>query len=360
MEKLSYEHLANKTVPVHKASWIYLLGGLTGFAFVVQIVTGILLMLYYQPTVLGAYDSVRYIVQFVPGGSLIRNMHVWSSSAMVVFLFLHATTNAFVRAYRKPRELTWVTGALSMFVVLGLAFSGYLLPWNNLAVYATKVGLQIAEMSTSFLPGPLAGIGGQAAAVLAGPDGIGQETLNRFFALHIWVLPALLIALVSVHLLLVQIHGMSVPRFAENSHKQEKFFFNFALKDLSAWMIYLTLLVALAVVLPYDYFQPYTLLKRYNPIAAAPIGIKPEWYFYFLYYPLEFLPKTLVILGTMIFFGGVVAAPWAMEYLPKVWGKRGEESKFPLVVTCVVALAIVTLTLFGQNIVDVMRGTGAP
>src|SRR5262249_5272272 len=176
----------------------YNLGGLTLCAFLIQIATGFLLMLYYQPTTAFAHESVHFITTVLPAGSLIRNLHVWSANAMVLLLFLHASTLALMRAYRKPREVTWLTGVLSMFVVLALAFSGYLLPWNTLAVYATKVGTEILQVSTDFLFYPLSEAGTFAARLLVGSEGVGQQTLSRFYALHVFGLPLLLLTLAAV------------------------------------------------------------------------------------------------------------------------------------------------------------------
>src|SRR5687767_7345229 len=181
-EQISYEHFTNKAVPRHKFSWAYYLGGLTLVSFVVQVITGLLLLLYYQPTTIAAYDSVQFITREVPGGLLIRNMHTWSANAMIVFVFLHALTVSLMRAYRKPRELTWLSGTFSLLLVLALAFSGYLLPWSSLAVYATKVGTQIIQTSTDFLPGALSQIGPFFASLLVGSEGVGQQALTRFFA----------------------------------------------------------------------------------------------------------------------------------------------------------------------------------
>lgn len=354
---LTYDHLANKSVPIHKFSWAYFLGGLTLVSLLVQIVTGLLLLLYYQPSTVGAYDSVQFITREVPGGLLIRNMHTWSANAMIVFMFFHALTVSVIRAYRKPRELTWLTGSLSLLLVLAMAFSGYLLPWNSLAVYATKVGTQIMRTSTDFLPGILSQIGPFAASLVTGSGDVGQQTLTRFFAFHIAILPLLLGVFVAAHLLFIQVHGMSIPPSQANApSRSEQFFPTFLLKDAGLWMLFIAGLMILSVVLPYDFFLPYTLLEKYNALAPAPAGIKPEWYFYFLYYPLEVLPRGFVLGGTALFFAALIFFPWLLAGLARLLRIDLEKSNLPVLIPIAVAFAVIVLTFFGPQIVHTIRG----
>ncbi len=130
----------HKTVPTHRLSYWYFFGGITLFLFIVQVMTGILLLLYYRPGGNEAYESVQYIVTRVQFGWLIRSIHAWAANLMIFTAFVHMFSVLFLKAYRKPRELTWVTGMLLLFLVMGFGFSGYLLPWNTLAFFATKVG----------------------------------------------------------------------------------------------------------------------------------------------------------------------------------------------------------------------------
>ena len=128
----------HKTVPAHRLSVVYYFGGMTLFFFLVQVLTGILLMLYYRPSADAAFESVEFIMTTVPFGWLIRSIHSWSANLMVFFVFLHLATVFFTRAYRKPREITWISGCLLLFLTLAFGFSGYLLPWNQLAFFATR------------------------------------------------------------------------------------------------------------------------------------------------------------------------------------------------------------------------------
>src|SRR6185369_7533467 len=191
---------AHKTVPVHRFMPLYYFGGMTLFFFCVQVMTGILLMLYYRPSAEGAFESVEFIMTTVPFGWLVRSIHSWSANLMVFFAFAHLVTVFFLKAYRPPRELTWITGCLLLFLAMGFGFSGYLLPWNQLAFFATKVGTDIA--------GAVPGIGEWLLRFLRGGERVTGGTLSRFYGFHVAVLPAVATLLLGLHLLLVQLRGM--------------------------------------------------------------------------------------------------------------------------------------------------------
>ena len=197
------EAASHKQVPLHRWSALYYLGGMTLFFFIVQVATGILLMLYYRPSADEAYESVQFITTTVPFGWLIRSIHSWSANLMVFFAFLHLASVYFLKAYRRPRELTWVTGVLLLFLTMGFGFSGYLLPWNELAFFATKVGTDIA--------GAVPVMGDSIVRFLRGGDNVTGGTLSRFYGWHVAILPAITVLLLGLHLALVQLHGMSVP-----------------------------------------------------------------------------------------------------------------------------------------------------
>jgi cytochrome b6 len=135
---------AKKYVPVHSHSIWYYFGGVTLFLFIIQVFSGILLLLYYKGSEDLAFESIQFIMTKVEFGWLIRSVHSWSANLMVLAAFIHMFSVYFTKAYRKPREITWVTGMLMFFLALGFGFSGYLLPWNELALFATKVGTDIA------------------------------------------------------------------------------------------------------------------------------------------------------------------------------------------------------------------------
>ena len=160
------------------------MGGITLFLVGVQVLTGILLLLYYRPSAGEAYESVKFIVSQVEFGWLIRNVHSWSANLLIFMAFVHLFSTLFLRSYRKPRELTWVTGVLLLFVMMGFGFSGYLLPWNELAFFATKVGTGIA--------GAVPVVGDFTLRFLRGGDDVTGATLTRFYGLHVAILPAIM------------------------------------------------------------------------------------------------------------------------------------------------------------------------
>jgi len=273
------EFASHKTVPVHRYSAIYYLGGMTLFFFMVQVMTGILLMLYYRPSAEEAFESVEFIMVMVPFGWLIRSIHVWSANLMVFFAFVHLVTVFFTKAYRKPRELTWVSGCALLFLALGFGFSGYLLPWNELAFFATRVGTGIA--------GAVPFVGEWAMAFLRGGERVSGGTLSRFYGWHVAILPAITTALLGLHLLLVQIQGMSVPPTEEKtaaSRRPMRFFPSFALRDLFGWILALGVLCAAAAFIPAE------LGEKADPFAPAFADIKPEWYFMFMFETLKLVP----------------------------------------------------------------------
>ena len=273
------EFASHKTVPVHRYSVFYYLGGMTLFFFLVQVCTGILLMLYYRPSAEEAFESIEFLMTTVPFGWLIRSIHSWSANLMVFFAFLHLASVFFMKAYRSPRELTWVSGVLVFFLVLGFGFSGYLLPWNQLSYSATKVGTDIA--------GVVPIVGPWVLRFLRGGDRVTGGTLSRFYGWHVAILPAITTVLIGLHLLFVQLKGMSVPPSIERTpspRKPMKFFPHFALRDLTGWVIALGVLAALAALFPWE------LGEKADPFSPAYANIRPEWYYVFMFQTLKLVP----------------------------------------------------------------------
>ncbi len=274
-----------KQVPLHKHSVWYYLGGMTLFLFAVQVGTGVLLLFYYRPTAEEAYESVQFVMAEVQFGWLVRSIHAWSANLMILALFLHFLSVLLLKAYRPPRELTWVTGFVLLGVALGFGFTGYLLPWNELAYFATRVGTEIVGVV------PL--VGKFMLRVLRGGEDVTGATLTRFYAIHVAVLPVVAVGLIGIHLFLVQKHGMSVPPRIEARREPVPvipFFPNFLLRDLVGWLVALATLAALAA------FFPTELGSKADPFAPAPAGIKPEWYFMFMFQTLKYLPAHLLFI----------------------------------------------------------------
>lgn len=290
-ERLPLKSIADvarkKEIPLHRQTIWYYFGGMTLFLFTVQVVTGILLLLYYRPNSENAFESVQFIITEVQFGWLIRSIHSWSANLMIATLFIHMFSVYFLKAYDAPRDLTWISGVFLLFVAICFGFSGYLLPWNKLAFFATKVGTEIA--------GVVPIVGRPMLRFLRGGDDVTGATLTRFFGFHVAILPATATALILIHVLLVQLHGMHVPdKYAENT-RYMKFFPNFLLRDLIGWILAIGVLAALAAIFPWE------LGEKADPFAPAPAGIKPEWYFLFMFQTLKYLPaKILVFDGEVV------------------------------------------------------------
>ena len=241
---------AKKTVPLHRSTHFYFLGGMALFLFIVQIVTGVLLSLYYKPSPDQAFESVRAIMTEVEFGWLIRSVHSWSANLLVGVLFLHLLTTYMMRAYRRPREITWVTGVLLLGLFMAFGFSGYLLPWNELAFFATRVGTAIV--------GVVPVVGDKLLLLARGGENVTGDTLARFYSLHVVVFPLVAFGLLGVHLFLVQKHGMSIPdreaaaQGGEQRVPSMPFVPHFLLRDMVGWYLALAILAALAALFPWE------------------------------------------------------------------------------------------------------------
>lgn len=257
-----------KTVPQHKHAFWYYWGGISLFLFLVQLLTGILLLVYYRPG-REAFESVRQITYDVDFGWLVRSAHSWAANLMVLAVFIHMFSVMLMKAYRKPREFGWWSGLFLLTLTMVFGFSGYLLPMDDLAYFATKVGLEI--------PKAIPILGPMLVTMVQGGDTVTDVTIQRFFALHVVVLPLLFIATLGFHVWLVQLHGMAVPPSEESVPESKRysipFFPNFLAKDLAMWLIALNVVAILASMFPWSLGQPA------DPASPAPAGIHPEWYF---------------------------------------------------------------------------------
>ncbi len=331
------EFAAHKTVPVHSATMWYYFGGITLFLFTIQVLTGVLLLLYYRPSPTEAFESVQFIVTRVKFGWLVRSIHSWSANLMILSAFIHMFSVVFLHSYRRPREITWLSGILLLGLALGFGFSGYLLPWNKVSYFATKVG---TDMAASV---PL--VGHSIARFLRGGDEVAGATLTRFFGFHVAVLPGLATLLLLLHLALVQKAGMSSPPWVRGVNLPAiRFFPNFFLRELMAWYTALAVLGSLAALFPWE------LGEKADPFAPAPAGIRPEWYFLAPFYTLKLIPSHVWrIEGELLgLFGfGLLAAWWTL--LPFWATARGGTLRLRLVTGAGVALLayLVTFSVLG-------------
>jgi cytochrome b6 len=322
-ERLSIGELrafaAKKTVPLHRFSFWYYWGGVSLLCFIVQLLTGILLMIYYRPGP-EAHDSVRQITYDIHFGWLIRSAHSWTATLFLLSVFVHMFSVYFMKAYRKPREFGWWSGMALLILGLLFGFSGYLLPMDELSFFATKVGLAIPEQL------PL--IGHAISNLMRGGLEVSEITVQRFFAWHAVVLPLLFLPLLGFHLWLVQKHGNALPpseeEKPESARRSIPFFPNFLAKDLAMWLVTLNVIALLASVFPPD------LGKAADPLAAAPMGIHPEWYFMSSFQTLKIVGRIIPgilgeAFGMTLFTLGLVL--WCLIPFYDVSSKNGKRAR---------------------------------
>ncbi len=272
---------AHKRLPAH-TGWLHVFGSLSLLLFIIQTITGILLLIYYRPTPEAAHKSIQYITAHVHFGWLNRQIHAWGATLMIIALFLHMVRTYFAGAYKKPRELTWVTGVLLFILTITFGFTGYLLPWNQIAFWATTVGTESAAKV------PL--IGEWLRYFLRGGDAVTGETLSRFFVVHVIILPWILTGLIAIHLLLMRLNNLSTlePVGEEKPLPPEQgipFFPVHVAKEAVVAVLLLALLVTLAVLWPWEIGEPA------DPLSTPP-HIKPEWYFLPSYQLLKYFEGT--------------------------------------------------------------------
>jgi len=329
-----------KEVPLHRHSFWYYFGGMTLFLFAIQVSTGILLLLYYRPSAGEAFESIQFIMTEVEFGWLVRSIHSWSANLMIFAMFIHLFSALLLHAYRRPREMTWLSGAALLGLSLGFGFTGYLLPWNELAYFATRVGTEI--------PGVIPIVGPFLRRLLRGGDDVTGATLTRFYGIHVAILPAIVTVLLGLHLYLVQKHGMSRPPSVENdaAKRAMPFFPNFFLRDLVGWLCALGVLAALAAYFPAE------LGKKADPFQPAPIGIKPEWYFMAMFQTLKLLPSHILgiegeLLG-VLGFGLIGLILVAMPFLDP-GTTRGKPSRLAAIFGALLIGYSIVLTYLGYT-----------
>lgn len=342
-ERLGLEELLafarHKTVPQHKHSFWYYWGGISLFFFLVQCLSGVLLLVYFRPGP-EAYESVRQITYDVEFGWLIRSAHSWSANLMVLAVFVHMFSVYLMKAYRKPREFGWWSGLALLGMVMVFGFSGYLLPMDELAYFATKVGLEI--------PASMPIVGSLLTDIVRGGPEVNEITIQRFFALHVVILPALFIPVLMFHLWLVQKHGNAIPESEaekpEPLRRTMPFFPNFMAKDLAMWLIALNALAILASLFPWQ------LGPQADPLMPAPVGIHPEWYFMSQFQVLKvfgrwFPGMTGEVLGIALFtMGGVI---WGLIPLFDRDNKNAMRARLATWIGFIAIAGLIALTIWG-------------
>ena len=333
------DFLKKKQVPMGRGWYWSYMGGVALFLCAIQLASGILLLMYYKASASEAYESIQFITSKVQFGWLIRNIHSWSANLLLLAAFLHMFSVFFQRAYRKPRELTWVTGMILGLLCMAFGFSGYLLPWNELAFFATKVGTEIA--------GAVPLVGKAIMIVLRGGEGVTGATLPRFFGFHVAILPAVFVVFLTVHLIFIQLQGMHEPRswvqLPPEKRRSMPFFPHFMLRDLLLWLIVLNIVAVFAV------FFPWELGSKADLFAPAPADIKPEWYFMFMFETLKFIPAHILIFeGEVIGILGFMAGFLVWILIPFI-DRKDEEKRYRLmkIIGTIVVVYIAALTIWG-------------
>jgi len=331
------DFLKHKPIPRNRHTpWMYT-GSLVLVFFGIQVLTGIVLAFYYRPTLEEANKSVGEIMTKVPLGWIIRSVHSWSATFMIAIVFVHLLAIWVLKSYRKPREMTWMSGGLLLVFTLAFGFTGYLLPWDALSLAATKVGTDI--------PRSIPLIGAWGTKFLRGGEDISGDTLSRFFTFHVSVLPLCLLAALALHVYLIQKLGMSLPAGADEEAEARRslpFWPNFVYREAILWLVFVGVLVTIAV------FLPPTLGKAADLMAPAPEGIKPEWYFLFLFQTLKIVPaKILFVTGDTVAVLLIALAVALFFFLPLIDNKpAGRKGKIITVLAFLLIVYAVAMSIW--------------
>jgi ubiquinol-cytochrome c reductase cytochrome b subunit len=283
------------------ARWAYVFGSALAFLFVLQVVTGMLLSIYYVPSADHAHASVAFIQKVVPGGALFRSLHAYGASAMIILLVAHISQTFFFGAYKQKRELVWLVGGLLLLLILAFAFTGYLLPSDQEAYFATKVGVSIA--------GEVPVVGPAQRQIMLGGNDLTSLTLSRFFIVHVLLLPLLLGLLIVVHVYLFRRAGPAGPTHNRNDRRVDRFFPKQLLKDSIAALTIFGALLALAK------FFPARLGPEANP--ASDFLARPPWYFLPLFELLKYFPGKLSLIPTVVVPGALFALIFLLPFLDR-------------------------------------------
>jgi quinol-cytochrome oxidoreductase complex cytochrome b subunit len=322
--------LTNEPVPNHLKRWWFCLGGTPLYLFIVQIVTGILLAFYYQPSPATAYASVQYITEEAAFGWYLRSVHKWAATMMIAAVILHQMRVYFTGAYRKPRELNWMIGMFLLVCTLMTGFTGYSLVYEQLSFWGAKVGANISDQVPY--------VGGFLKLMLLGGEDYNENTLSRFFILHAAVLPATIVGLLVVHITLIRLQGITEFRFEdepETAKKTFNFFPDHLYTELMIGLVLMILLSVLATVLPATMGPPA------DP-NVTPEVIKPEWFFYVVFRWLKLFSGTVAVLSSGFIFFVMFAWPFIDAWLRRRWPK----SELSVWIGIVGVFAILALTVW--------------
>ena len=309
------------------SGWHQVFGSVALFLFLLQAFTGVLLSFNYAPTPGEAYNSLKFIITELTGGRLIRGLHHWGASLMIVVVFLHMTQVFVYGAYKKPREATWLVGVVLLILTLGFGLTGYLLPWDNRAYWGTIVTTQIASKA------PL--VGPYVTRLLGGEGTIGVVTFARFFSLHVLLLPAATAMLIMLHIYLVRKHGVCPSPLDRETTK--KFFPEQVFKDTIAIFVAFVILFVMAVTVKVP-------LEQLADPTDSNYVPRPDWYFLFLFQILKLFEGPLEMVGTVILPGLAFLALLSVPFVDRGELRRLRQRTLAIGVTFFTALGWTGLT----------------
>ena len=317
------------------------LGSLCALVFAVMIVSGMCLALYYSPSPETAYQSLDFITGQIPGGRILRGIHHWGAGALVILVFLHLGANYFTASYKAPREINWLTGIGLLLLTLGLGFTGYLLPWDQKAYWATVV--------SSNIPKDIPLVGDLLSRLLLAGSSVSGLTLTRFFALHVLVLPAALAAFTVVHIYLVRLHGVAEPPVSDSypnarphrtPNRLHRFFPEHLVRCAVAFVLVLAVILILAVWadVPREQIAG-TIDEDYLP--------RPEWYYMWLFQLLTYFPGDIEAIGSLVIPAAALALLLALPFLDRRRARAAADRPLAVAFGVMVIVGVVYLTMTG-------------
>jgi ubiquinol-cytochrome c reductase cytochrome b subunit len=317
-------------------NWTFTLGSLGALLFAVQAVTGMFLAMYYNPSPDHAYQAIDYIMKEVTLGRVIRGIHHWGAGAMVICVFIHLVSNFFYGAYKSPRELTWMVGVALFILVLAFGFTGYLLPWDQKAYWATVVGTSVPE--------EIPFIGTFITHLIRGGEQVSGLTLTRFYAIHVLVLPALTLFFILIHIYLVRIHDIAGHWDPDHPGKEKtkRFFPDHLFKSAIVFVVLFSALLMLA-----HFVEP-----PREDIAMTPDPAylpRPEWYYMWLFELLTYFSGSVEMIGTLVIPLGGILVLILLPFFSRLPHRSPSDRPVATAIAVTSLVAVVYLTLMGME-----------
>lgn len=318
------------------ARWAYVFGSGLLFIFLLQVVTGLSLALYYTPTVETAHTSLAYITKQVAGGAFLRSLHSYGSSAMIIVLALHFLQTFIYGSFKGRRELLWLSGAVLSMLVLGMGFTGYLLPWDQKAYFATAVGTNIA--------GQIPFVGDMVTRILRGGETLGTLTLSRFYVAHVFLIPSAILTFIAAHVFLFRKAGPAGPMHEHPISPKlhpERFYPRQVLFDMGFALLIVAAMAALA------YLRPVTLGPIANPSDSRFLP-RPEWYYLPMFQWLKYWEGPAVVIGVVVIPGLVAMGFFLMPFLDRRLERKIWRRPIPALAVAIVVAGMISLGIKSQ------------